>query len=76
MTMIMAGSALLRTVLSDLLPTVWPALLRTVEAYRKIARELRMRHLIVVLGLKLYVYRCLLARAELAQRVPSPKQHR
>ena len=27
------------------------------------ARELPMRHLIVVLGLTLYVYRCLLARA-------------
>ena len=33
------------------------------EAYRKIAWKLQMRHPIVVLRLKLYVYRCSLARA-------------
>ena len=32
-------------------------------AYRKIARKLLMRHLIVVLGFKFHVYRCSLARA-------------
>ena len=32
-------------------------------AYRKVARKPLMRHLIVVLGLALHVYRCSLARA-------------